>query len=91
MQPTAVHLPRNGGAGGWYVQMGSLVLPAPIQDVVWDGDSVTATAMIPGQDPMPVEGKVDPATGKITLSMGGGSMGGTPAETEAQRTVLPQA
>ena len=26
-EPTAVHLPKDGGQGGWYVQMGSLVLP----------------------------------------------------------------
>jgi mono/diheme cytochrome c family protein len=89
-EPSAVHLPKSGGPGGWYVQFGSLVLPAPIQDVVWDGNKVTAKALIPGQAPMEVSGVVDPSTGDITLTMGGGSIQGTPAEREAKSAaVLP--
>ncbi|MDX1382660.1 MAG: hypothetical protein R3190_03395, partial [Thermoanaerobaculia bacterium] len=90
MQPTAVLLPHGGNPGGWYVQMGSLVLPAPIRDVAWDGNKVTATAMIPGQEPMAMEGSVDDS-GKLTLSMGGGSVVGTPAEKAAKATTLPNA
>ena len=71
--------------------MGSLVLPAPIKEIVWDGNKVTAKAMIPGQDPMEISGEVDPETGAISLSMGGGRMQGTPAEEEAAKSVLPQA
>ena len=89
-EPTAVHLPRDGGQGGWYVQMGGLVLPAPIKEVVWDGNKVTAVAMIPGQEPIQIAGEVDPETGGISLSMGGGQMEGSPAEEEAARSVLPQ-
>ncbi len=88
-EPSAVHLPRNGASGGWYVQMGSLVLPAPIQDVVWDGNQVTAKALIPGQDPMEVSGTFDEATGKLELQMGGGTIQGTPAEDEAA-AAIPQ-
>ena len=90
VEPSAVHLPKGGSPGGWYVQMGSLVLPAPIQEVVWDGNNVTATAMIPGQDPTPITGQVDPATGNITLEMGGGTIQGTPAELEAAKSVVPR-
>ena len=89
-EPSAVHLPKGGGPGGWYVQMGSLVLPAPIQEVVWEGNKVTAKAMIPGQEPMPISGEVDPQTGQITLSMGGGMITGTPAEDEARVATLPE-
>ena len=86
-EPMAVHVPKNGGAGGWYVQMGSLVLPAPIQDVVWDGDNFTAKAMIPG-NPADISGVVQ-EDGTLDLTMGGGSMKGTPAELEAKK-VIPQ-
>jgi hypothetical protein len=82
-EPTAVHLPKDGGPGGWYVQMGTLVLPAPIQNVVWDGNKVTATAMIPGQEPTEISGEVDPDSGSLSLSMGGATMQGTPAEQGA--------
>ena len=84
-QPTAVHLPKGGGQGGWYIQIGSLVLPAPIKDVVWDGNKVTASFQPPGQQPMTLTGTVDPATGEIEVSTGGGSIKGTPAEREAKR------
>ncbi len=87
-EPSAVHLPKDGGPGGWYVQMGSLVLPAPIQEVVWDGNKVTAKAMIPGQDPTPLSGVVD-ESGALALSMGGGVINGTPAELEAGGGVIP--
>ncbi len=89
-EPTAVHLPKDGSQGGWYVQMGSLVLPAPIKDVVWDGNSITATAHIPGQEPTPVSATVDPESGEIDLEMMGGTMRGAPAEAEAERTVQAQ-
>ena len=88
-EPSAVQLPRDGKPGGWYVQMGSLVLPAPIQDVVWDGNKVTAKAMIPGQEPTPISGTVNPDDGTLELNMGGGSMVGTPAEDEESRSTLP--
>jgi mono/diheme cytochrome c family protein len=89
-EPSAVHLPKDGRPGGWYVQMGTLVLPAPIQEIVWEENRVSATALIPGQEPMEIEGVVDPETGGIELQMGGGSIQGTPAEEEARRSVVPQ-
>ena len=85
-----MHLPKNGTAGGWYVQMGSLVLPAPIQDVVWEGAKVTGKALVPGQQPMALSGTLDEATGKLELEMGGGTLVGTPAEAEAARSVVPR-
>ncbi len=81
VEPTAMFLPKSGGTGGWYVQLGSLVLPAPIEDVVWDGNRVSATARIPGQAPSPVTGVLDPSTMNLQLEMNGASMVGTPAET----------
>ena len=90
-EPTAVHLPREGGQGGWYVQVGSLVLPAPIKDVVWVDNKVTGTAMIPGQEPMAISGELDPESGKITLSMGLGAVVGVPAEDESAQSVVPNA
>ncbi len=88
-EPMAVHLPKGGGQGGWYVQMGTLVLPAPIVDVVWDGNKVSATANIPGNT-MQIEGTLRD-DGYLDLSMGGGTMTGSPAELEAERSrSLPQ-
>ncbi|MEM1246427.1 MAG: cytochrome c [Acidobacteriota bacterium] len=84
-EPMAVHLPKDGSAGGWYVQMGTLVLPAPIQEVVWEGNTVTAKAMIPGQT-MEIEGQLQD-DGFLDLSMGGGTMKGSPAELEAKRQI----
>ena len=67
-----------------------MVLPAPIKDIAWDGNKVTARALIPGQEPMLISGVVDEETGAIEISMGGGSMVGAAAE-DAQLTVLPNA
>ncbi len=89
-EPMAIHLPKNGNAGGWYVQFGSLVLPAPIQEIVWEGNAVTAKALIPGQEPMVVSGTVDEATGNLVMDIGGGTATATPAELEAQKTVVPK-
>jgi mono/diheme cytochrome c family protein len=89
LEPSAVHLPKDGSQGGWYVQMGSLVLPAPIKEVVWDGNAVTAKAYIPGQQPTEITGTLDTASGKLELSMGGGAMTGTPAEDEARQQGVP--
>ncbi len=88
----AIHLPKGGGQGGWYVQMGSLVLPAPIKDVTWDGNAVTATAMIPGQPAVEITGVVDPDSGALTFQMGGGGdIVATPAEEAAKSAVIPTA
>lgn len=79
----ALHLPKDGTNGGWYVQFGALVLPAPIHGVVWDGDKVTAMAMIPGQDPMPISGRVLSETGDLELTIQGGTTVATAAERSA--------
>jgi hypothetical protein len=86
-EPTAVHLPRQGN-GGWYVSMGNLVLPAPIRDIVWDGNKVTAKADIPGQGPIEMSGVVL-ESGDIDITMGGGTIRGTAAEKAAQKLTLP--
>ncbi|HVS63954.1 MAG TPA: cytochrome c [Thermoanaerobaculia bacterium] len=90
-EPSAIHLPLEG-PGGWYVQFGNMVLPAPINDIVWDGSRVTAKAMVPGQQ-MEVEGTVDEATGELDLTLitqqGEGQIKGTPAEKAKAAAVLP--
>ena len=84
----AIHLPKDGANGGWYVQFGALVLPAPIHEVVWDGDQVTAKAMIPGQDPMPIAGKLVSENGDLELTLQGGTIVATAAERSSG--VLPR-
>jgi mono/diheme cytochrome c family protein len=91
-EPSAVHLPLQG-QGGWYVQLGNMVLPAPIQEIVWDGNRVTATALVPGQPPMGMAGVVDGATGELDLTLqtggGEGKVRGIPAEKAKSEAVLP--
>jgi hypothetical protein len=91
LEPSAIHLPLQG-PGGWYVQFGNMVLPAPINEIVWDGNRVTAKAMVPGQ-PMELDGAVDEATGELDLTLktaqGEGRIVGTPAEKAKAAAVLP--
>jgi len=85
-EPTAILLPREQGTtGGWFVQFGTLVLPAPIVDIVWDGNHVTATAQTPGQT-MQLSGSVE-EDGSLRLNMGPGEVVGTPAENETPTTL----
>jgi hypothetical protein len=90
-EPSAIHLPIDG-PGGWYVQFGNAVLPAPINEIVWTGNQVTAKANVPGQ-PMELRGTVDEATGEIDLILvtpqGEGQAHGTPAERAKAAAVLP--
>ncbi len=85
-EPTAMLLPRDGSSGGWYVQLGTLALPAPVVDIIWDGDRVTATAEIPGQS-RKIEGAVQ-EDGSLLMDLGFGEITGTPAENETP-PVLP--
>ncbi len=84
-EPTAVHLPREGN-GGWYVAIGTLVLPAPIHYIVWDGNKVTAKAEIPNQGTMEMSGVVLDS-GDIDLTMGGGTIRGVAADTAAKVSI----
>ena len=84
-EPTAMLLPRGGVPGGWFVQFGTLVLPAPIVDIVWDGNNVTATAETPGNT-MQLKGSIQ-ADGTLRTDMGPGEMVGTPAENETPATL----
>jgi mono/diheme cytochrome c family protein len=84
-EPTAVHLPREGN-GGWYVAFGTLVLPAPIHSIVWDGNKVTAKAEIPNQGTMEMSGVVLDS-GDIDLTMGGGTIRGVAADTAAKVSI----
>jgi len=45
---TALVVPQTG-TGGWHVAMGSRAVMAPLTNIVWNGDSVTADLTIPGQ------------------------------------------
>lgn len=45
---TAVVLPKSG-TGGWHVPMGERAVMAPITDIAWTGNTVTANLNIPGQ------------------------------------------
>ena len=71
LEPSALHLPRSGD-GGWYVAMGSIVGKAPVVDIVWDGDTFTATANVPGQSPMALSGKVENGIMALTIPAGPG-------------------
>ena len=84
-EPTAVHLPREGN-GGWYVAFGTLVLPAPIHSIVWDGNKVTAKAEIPNQGTMEMSGVVL-ESGDIDLTMGGGTIRGVAAGKAAKISI----
>jgi hypothetical protein len=84
-EPTIVHLPREGN-GGWYIAIGSLVLPAAIHDIVWDGKTVTAKAEIPNQGTLEMKGVVL-ESGDIDLTMGPGTIRGTAAEKSARITI----
>jgi hypothetical protein len=84
-EPSAVHLPREGN-GGWYVAFGNMVLPAPIREIVWDGDKVTAKAYIPGQEPLEMTGVVL-ESGDIDLTMGGGTIRGLAAAKSARISI----
>ena len=84
-EPTAMLLPRGGVPGGWFVQFGTLVLPAPIVDIVWDGDNVTATAQTPGNT-MQLKGSIQ-EDGTLRMDMGPGEVVGTPAENETPSTL----
>jgi hypothetical protein len=86
-EPMAIHLPKNGNPGGWYVKFGNLALPAQIHEVQWEGNRVTAKAFLPGQDPVPLVGVLDEKTGELALEMMGGTMLAQPAARE--RAVLP--
>ncbi len=85
LEPTAMLLPRDGAPGGWFVQFGTLVLPAPIVDIVWDGANVTATAQTPGAT-MELEGSIQ-EDGTLRMRMGPGEVVGTPAENETPSTL----
>jgi mono/diheme cytochrome c family protein len=71
MEASALHIPKTGD-GGWYVKFGSIVGKAIVSDIVWTGTSFTATAKIPGQDPMTISGTVEGETLKLNLPMGNG-------------------
>lgn len=86
-EPMAIHLPKNGNPGGWYVQFGNLALPASIQEVQWKGGRVTAKALLPGSDGVAIEGTLDADTGELSLEMFGGTLIGKPAEHELQRAL----
>src|SRR6185503_17598961 len=81
-EPSAVHLPKEG-AGGWYIAIGNMALPAPIHDIVWDGNTVTAKADIPNQGTMEMKGVVL-ESGDIDLTMGGGTIRGVAADKSAK-------
>ena len=87
-EPMAIHLPRNGASARWSAPFANVALPAPIQEIEWNGDRVSAKALLPGQEPVPLTATVDPASGELTLEMFGGEMIGSPAERE--RSALPE-
>ena len=70
LEPSALHLPRSGADGGWYVKFGAIVGRAPVVDIKWKGDAFEATAKIPGQDPMAISGTVEGGTLTLRLPSG---------------------
>ena len=71
LEESALHLPKTGD-GGWYVKIGSIVGKANVKDIVWTGTSFTATALVPGQDPMAISGTVEGENLKLVLPIGNG-------------------
>jgi hypothetical protein len=67
--PSALHIPRTG-EGGWYIDIGPVVGKAPVTEIVWTGDSFTATARIPGDEPMNLSGTLEGETLKVGLPVG---------------------
>ena len=87
-EPTALLLPRGGGPGRWFGgEPGNRVVASPVNDIVWDGNRVTATV---GQGPTAtIEGLLQ-EDGSLLLDLsatgGGAEVRGTPAENETPRT-----
>ena len=69
-EPSALHLPRSGADGGWYVKFGAIVGRAPVVDITWKGDAFEATAQVPGQDPMAISGTIEGGTLTLRLPSG---------------------
>lgn len=88
-EPTALLLPRGGGPGRWFGgEPGNRVVASPVNDIVWDGNRVTATV---GQGPTAkIEGLLQ-EDGSLLLDLsatgGGAEVRGTPAENETPRTL----
>ena len=88
-EPTALLLPRGGGPGQWFGgEPGNRVVASPVNDIVWDGNRVTATV---GRGPTAkIEGLLQ-EDGSLLLDLsatgGGAEVRGTPAENETPRTL----
>ena len=67
-EPSALHVPPKGD-GGWFVALGSLVVRAQVKEIVWDGETFEAIAIIPGQGATILKGTVDRAEGRVSLTM----------------------
>jgi mono/diheme cytochrome c family protein len=78
----AVLLPLEGD-GGWFVPVASFAGRAPITEIVWNGDDVTAVMTPPGQASMRLRATLDRSTGNLELTVVNpdGSEGGTVTAT----------
>ena len=78
----AVLLPLKGD-GGWFVPVASFAGRAPITEIVWNGDDVTAVMTPPGQASMRLRATLDRSTGNLELTVVNpdGSDGGTVTAT----------
>lgn len=61
----AVELPRDRTTGTWHINMMGSMQKAPVSEIVWDGDRVTARLEIMGQV-FNLDARVDPATNKVS-------------------------
>lgn len=75
-QLTVLLLPKEGD-GGWYVPIGNFAARTLVKEIVWNGNEFTATAVIPGQGNMELNGSVNPPASEITVFMRGFPIKGT--------------
>ncbi len=64
----AVHLPRDADTGEWHLNLMGSMQKAPVSDINWDGDHVTATISVMGQI-FKVDAAIDPKTNAVSGSI----------------------
>jgi hypothetical protein len=65
---TALVIPKAGGVGGWHVAMGERAVMAPVTDIAWNGDEVTAKLRVPGQGVSDISATLSGTTLSIALT-----------------------
>lgn len=82
MEKTALHIPRDGSDGGWYVPFAGIAGKAPIVDIAWEGNAFSAVAQIP-DGASDLEGTLNEESGTLMIKMT--QPGGQSFPLQAQR------